>query len=139
MRREIVLGQGRFEEIEWQLVLLPEPMPPMGRGRIRLRSGRCAMGTSLPEKPPADLGGVGWGHFGTDEDPRSVFVYGEIHDRFDGVAIKCANGAEVDAVLVNCNETLGFNMYVGNAPEEPVNVVATTTSGERVTRDLRRR
>ncbi len=55
------------------------------------------------------------------------------------MAIKCANGAELHAVLVNCSETLGFNLYVGNAPEEPVNVVATTTSGERVTRDLRLR
>jgi hypothetical protein len=83
MRREIVLGQGRFEEIEWQLVFRPEPMPPMGRGRIMLRSAGGAMGTSLPEKPPVDLGGVGWGHLWPDEDPRSVFVYGEIHDRFD--------------------------------------------------------
>lgn len=104
-----------------------------------LRCSGGAMGTSLPEKPPADIGGVGWGRLGPDEDPRSVFVYGEIHDRFDRVAIKCASGAEVDAVLVNCSETLGFNIYVGNAPEEPVNLVATTTSGERVTRDLRRR
>ena len=101
-----------------------------------LRWGAQAAGSSLPEKPPAGLGGVGWTPLGPPER-RPLFVYGEVHDRFARVMIECEDGSEVDALLVNCSEKLGFNMYVGLTQEEPLKVVATATTGERVTGDLR--
>jgi hypothetical protein len=64
-------------------------------------------------------------------------VYGEVHDRFEKVVIECKDGTQIDALLVICKEALGFNMYVGVAPEEPIKVVATTESGERAVWDLR--
>jgi hypothetical protein len=131
---EVVLGEGRIDGVEWQLVLLPGPRPPLGQGRVMIRSGPAGGGHSLSGAQPAPLGGVGFHQFGPP-DSTALFTYGEVQDGYQ-VTAELRNGDRIDCPLIRTTDSLGYNMYIAKVTEQPVRVIAVGPDGEQTTFDL---
>lgn len=63
-------------------------------------------------------------------DLRSpAHAFGKVAFGFDHVQLDCAKGPTVDAVVVDCDEQLPFNYYVGEITSRVVRVSATGPGG----------
>lgn len=90
-------------------------------------------GGEFSERLESALGDV---DLSVDEDEGKFFLHGEVQTGFDTVSVVCANGAAIEATVIDCYSQFGFNWYVAILRSEPEEVVAVGSTGQTVRKKL---
>ena len=59
-------------------------------------------------------------------------VHGEVAAGYNEVSLICRDGSQVDSIVLDCIEVLGFNVHVAEVPSFPLRTVASNDSGHAV-------
>ena len=126
------IGNGSFGEWEWELIywLSVRHGPVVMFGSPESHTGQCPS-----ERLVGPFGWVGDHQSEYDDGSLSVnWLVGEVRAGYDRVVIECDDGSQFEASVVDCQDRLGFNIYVAVTRSWPVRVLASAPDGANAVR-----